>query len=199
MTLTPHLIHDVNGRKTTVYRRPEGLQASGRTNGVTAPVAIKPSFEISDYLAGSQPSLCSAESQEDIDSAIAYVREGHKCVMFISDDAFLFDEELTIDAGDTELLIQLESRAHARLVVTSGSVVIKTFAEHHIPEIVLRGESEATIIVAADTGVNITSLDNSQVTVVPEVDTFGSINPQGANRPVIVETGNLHRILAFAN
>jgi hypothetical protein len=197
--LTPHLIHDVNGRRTTVYRRPEGFPTSSRADGVTAPAVAKSSFEIADYIAGAPVKLVSVSSQLDINDAMQGSEAGSNCVMFISDDAYIENEHLVIDCPDSVVFVQLEARAKAKLTVSSGTVVIKTFADHHTPEVTISGDAKATIIVAADTSVEVTACDDAEVTVVPEVGAAGTVNPQGSKKPVIQETGNLHRILVFAH
>lgn len=200
--LNPHVIHDVNGKRTTVYRRPESVAGLGRADSVGGvPIVAKDSYDITDYLDNKQPLLYSPRDQSDISHALKDNREGFRHVLFLSDDAFFDNEEIVIDASDVDddVLVQLDSRAKARLVVSGGTVVIKTFGEHHTPEIVLAGETKATLIVAADTTADITTLDSAEVVVLPEVGCSGTVNPQGSQTPRVADTGNLHRIVVFAH
>ena len=198
----PHLnnarrIVDINGRLTTVYKRPEGnADSPNRVSRLASKHRMSsPNTELNSYAGDRYVSIQSAYDQDDMNSKISQSPDGESCLFLITDSTLDSSGGLDVYGGTSPVLIHLDTLRTASVNVKTGYVVIKSYSEHHIPKINTEGDSHVTVIVAENAGAEVTITEASTASVVPESGAFGTIYVRGNNAAELDDSEVKHQML----
>lgn len=190
---------DINGRLTTVYKRPDKSSAAQRVSFVTPQKAIgEDDFDLNAYSDGRYVSIRPASNERAINKVSADTPTDESSLFMITDYSLNDDGSLDLDCGDSPVLIHLDTMKKARINVSAGNAVIKTYGERHTPEITASGSSHVTVILSAGVGADMVSKDDASVVVVPEDNAFGTVYVQGSNPVEIEETKAKHQVIVLS-
>jgi hypothetical protein len=190
---------DVNGRLTTVYKRPEGaVGAPNRLSTVTpAHKMVSMNTELNSHAGGNYVSIRAANSESGINRHIADTPEDESPLFMVSDSTLNQDGSLNIDGGASPVLIHLDTLRTANVNIRSGHAVIKSYSERHIPNINVSGDAHVTVIIAEGTGAEVTSEEDATATIVPESGAFGTVYIKGSNPAEIDDEGVKHQMIVL--
>ena len=192
-------IVDVNGRLTTVYKRPDGntLSPNRLTKVIKSSVSHIPARELNSYAGDNYVSIMGVQNESDLNNKIENAANDESCLFMVSDSTLDENDAIDIYGKSNAVLIHLDSLKSAKINIKSGNVVIKTYSDYHIPKITVSGNGNATVIISGETGADVTMEDEATATVVPESGAFGTIYVNSTHSVELSDDGVKHQMLVL--